>query len=124
MKTLILTTALKAAITSVILITLLLTGFSLSAAESEPSAKIPEPSAEPPTNNAPGNANTRPQVNTVVEQSTKPDNEQPSTNEQLPTTAPPQAENLKNRELGAAFRQFRPSEEISADNAVPFPVDI
>ena len=36
----------------------------------------------------------------------------------------PQAENLKNRDLGAAFRSFRPSEEISADNAVPFPVDI
>lgn len=36
----------------------------------------------------------------------------------------PQAENLKNRDLGAAFKTFRPSEEISADNAVPFPVDI
>ena len=36
----------------------------------------------------------------------------------------PQADNLKNRDLGAAFRSFRPSEEISADNAVPFPVDI
>ena len=36
----------------------------------------------------------------------------------------PQADNLKNRDLGAAFRTFRPSEEISADNAVPFPVDI
>ena len=36
----------------------------------------------------------------------------------------PQADNLKNRNLGAAFRTFRPSEEISADNAVPFPVDI
>jgi hypothetical protein len=36
----------------------------------------------------------------------------------------PQAENLKNRDLGAAFRTFRPSEEISADNAVPYPVDI
>jgi len=50
--------------------------------------------------------------------------EQPTTNEQLPTNEQPQAENLKNRALGAAFRQFRPSEEISADNAVPFPVDI
>ena len=36
----------------------------------------------------------------------------------------PQAENLKNRDLGAAFRSFQPSEEISADNAVPFPIDI
>jgi len=40
------------------------------------------------------------------------------------TISEPQAENLKNRNLGAAFRSFRPSEEISADNAVPFPVDI
>jgi hypothetical protein len=49
--------------------------------------------------------------------------------EQLKTAAEqnepqPQAENLKNRDLGAAFKTFRPSEEISADNAVPFPVDI
>jgi hypothetical protein len=36
----------------------------------------------------------------------------------------PEAENLKNRDLGAAFRSFQPSEEISADNAVPFPIDI
>ena len=36
----------------------------------------------------------------------------------------PQAENLKNRDLGAAFESFQPSEEISADNAVPFPIDI
>ncbi len=31
---------------------------------------------------------------------------------------------LKSTDPGAAFRSFRPSEEISADNAVPFPVDI
>ena len=31
----------------------------------------------------------------------------------------PEAENP-----GDAFENFRPSEEISADNAVPFPVDI
>ncbi len=36
----------------------------------------------------------------------------------------PRGENLKNRDLGAAFRTFRPSEEISADNAVAYPVDI
>ena len=59
--------------------------------------------------------------------------EQPDTDEeqnkipesnQISKTGPPQAENLKNRELGAAFRRFRPSEAISTDNAVPFPVDI
>ncbi len=50
------------------------------------------------------------------------------------TTAPPpgpadqpgQAEpgDLKQPDLGEALRNFRPSEEISADNAVAFPVDI
>ncbi len=33
-------------------------------------------------------------------------------------------EQLKRRELGQAFELFTPSEEISADNAVPFPHDI
>lgn len=36
----------------------------------------------------------------------------------------PVAENLRSRELGEAFRNFQPSEEITADNAVSFPVDI
>ena len=31
---------------------------------------------------------------------------------------------LKNRQLGDIFEQFVPTETISADNAVPFPVDI
>jgi len=64
------------------------------------------------------------QADTKVNQSKAAESEQPSTEEQLLSKEQPQAENLKNRALGAAFRQFRPSEEISADNAVPFPVDI
>ena len=44
--------------------------------------------------------------------------------DELSSTEPPRVENLKNRDLGAAFRTFRPTEEISADNAVPYPVDI
>jgi len=43
--------------------------------------------------------------------------------EESPAAAP-SAETLKERKLGDAFRRFQPSEEISADNAVPFPVDI
>ena len=39
-------------------------------------------------------------------------------------TEGPAAENLRNRQIGDAFRNFRPSEEITADNAVGFPVDI
>jgi hypothetical protein len=36
----------------------------------------------------------------------------------------PQAERLKSRSLGLGFEKFNPSEAISADNAVPFPIDI
>ena len=41
-----------------------------------------------------------------------------------PPIEEPEAANLRNKNLGEAFKSFRPSEEISADNAVPFPVDI
>ena len=34
------------------------------------------------------------------------------------------SEQLRSRELSDAFKNFRPSEEITADNAVSFPVDI
>ena len=36
----------------------------------------------------------------------------------------PQGGNLRARDIGDAFKNFQPSEEISADNAVTFPVDI
>lgn len=36
----------------------------------------------------------------------------------------PDPESLRNREISEAFERFKPSEEISADNAVPFPTDI
>ncbi len=44
--------------------------------------------------------------------------------EPQPTVEEPAAQQLTGRELGESFRNFRPSEEISADNAVPFPIDI
>jgi len=50
--------------------------------------------------------------------------EQPTTETASEEAPAPQAGNLRNRELGDAFRNFQPSEEISADNAVSFPVDI
>lgn len=41
------------------------------------------------------------------------------------TPAPgPETDRLRNRDLGKALEQFTPSEAISADNAVPFPIDI
>lgn len=48
-----------------------------------------------------------------------------SNNTQSEAQAPaPQAERLKSRSLGLGFEKFNPSEAISADNAVPFPIDI
>ena len=49
--------------------------------------------------------------------------EQPQSDAKAPRPAPNAAQ-LKTRGLGAAFEKFNPSEAISADNAVPFPVDI
>lgn len=40
------------------------------------------------------------------------------------TASMPQPERLKSKSLGLGFEKFNPSEAISADNAVPFPVDI
>ena len=63
-----------------------------------------------------------------------PDSSTPATTAQAPEQTPqagagerdgePNEQALKQRTLGEAFRSFQPSEEISADNAVPFPVDI
>lgn len=52
----------------------------------------------------------------------EPAREEVSTTENADEKAEP--DKLRSRELGAAFKNFRPSEEISADNAVAFPVDI
>ena len=49
--------------------------------------------------------------------------EQPQSGAKTPPPAPNAAQ-LKTRGLGAAFEKFNPSEAISADNAVPFPIDI
>ena len=49
--------------------------------------------------------------------------EQPQSDAKTPPPAP-NATQLKTRGLGAAFEKFNPSEAISADNAVPFPIDI
>jgi len=49
--------------------------------------------------------------------------EQPQSDATTPRPAPNAAQ-LKTRGLGAAFEKFNPSEAISADNTVPFPIDI
>jgi hypothetical protein len=56
--------------------------------------------------------------------SAEPDSQDGEPKAEATSTKIPVSENLKNRDLGAAFRTFSPSEEISADNAVPYPVDI
>tara|TARA_B100001105_G_scaffold237804_1_gene214476 strand:+ start:350 stop:679 length:330 start_codon:yes stop_codon:yes gene_type:complete len=55
------------------------------------------------------------------EQTSEPFSEQLSEQSSKPV---PQGGNLRTRDIGDAFKNFQPSEEISADNAVTFPVDI
>ena len=43
---------------------------------------------------------------------------------QEPTKKKPDSNKLRSRELSDAFKNFKPSEEITADNAVAFPIDI
>jgi hypothetical protein len=57
----------------------------------------------------------------LSEQSSKHSSEQSSKQSSEPA---PQGGNLRARDIGDAFKNFQPSEEISADNAVTFPVDI
>ena len=56
-------------------------------------------------------------VNVSEEQTSEPLSE-------LSSKPTPQGGNLRARDIGDAFKNFQPSEEISADNAVTFPVDI
>ena len=60
-------------------------------------------------------------VNVSKEQTSEPLSELSSKQSPKPT---PQGGNLRARDIGDAFKNFQPSEEISADNAVTFPVDI
>ena len=59
------------------------------------------------------------------EQNSEPFSEQLSEQSSEQSSKPtPQGGNLRARDIGDAFKNFQPSEEISADNAVTFPVDI
>ena len=61
---------------------------------------------------------------TMGDPSPSPENvEQPQPAAKAPPPAPNAAQ-LKTHGLGSAFEKFNPSEAISADNAVPFPIDI
>jgi len=60
-------------------------------------------------------------VNVSKEQTSEPLSELSSKQSSIPA---PQGGNLRARDIGDAFKNFQPSEEISADNAVTFPVDI
>jgi hypothetical protein len=60
-------------------------------------------------------------VNVSEEQTSEPLSELSSKQSPKPI---PQGGNLRARDIGDAFKNFQPSEEISADNAVTFPVDI
>ena len=64
-------------------------------------------------------------VNVSEEQTSEPFSEQlPELSSKQSPKPTPQGGNLRARDIGDAFKNFQPSEEISADNAVTFPVDI
>ena len=64
------------------------------------------------------------QIDPILDEDIEPaDVSKEQTSEQLSKPAP-QGSNLRARDIGDAFKNFQPSEEISADNAVTFPVDI
>ncbi|MEX2489111.1 MAG: hypothetical protein WD356_06225 [Pseudomonadales bacterium] len=58
--------------------------------------------------------------NTGNSDPTNEDTQQPADHE----TGEPDSGKLRQKKLGEAFEEFTPSEEISADNVVPFPTDI
>ena len=64
------------------------------------------------------------QIDPILDEDIEPaDVSKEQTSEQSSKPAP-QGGNLRARDIGDAFKNFQPSEEISADNAVTFPVDI
>jgi len=114
--------------TIICLLVSLSVALSLQAAESEPSlnsgeTRMTEQQSTVVKKSA-GPDRDAPEQGRVsdLEAKKEPENKQKTVSQQSSINEP--TENLKNRKLGAALRQFRPSEEISADNAVPFPVDI
>jgi hypothetical protein len=65
-----------------------------------------------------------PAENAETQTETKEKSDTASKDKKKSSAPVPEADRLKQRELGDAFRRFVPSEAISSDNAVPFPVDI
>lgn len=81
------------------------------------------------TNNEPVTAaSTAPGSEPSTEVSAAATDNQDASSEAMADAAPPQdtldGAGLKEKKLGDIFEQFVPTETISADNAVPFPVDI
>jgi hypothetical protein len=106
-------------------LSMLIWGSAAVAETSEPAQDLAVDSGEA---NVAGKA-TDPEV--VSEADTTPGEEEPGTSETTPNTeeraAEPvqvQAPSRKRNRLTSAIERFTPTEEISADNAVPFPVDI
>ena len=64
------------------------------------------------------------QATSEIESKTKDPGEKPNTQPEAAPIETLGGTGLKNRKLSEVFEKFVPSESISADNAVPFPVDI
>ena len=64
------------------------------------------------------------QIDSIPDNRIEPTDQSEEQTSDRPAKPTPQSGNLRARDIGDAFKNFQPSEEISADNAVTFPVDI
>ena len=64
------------------------------------------------------------QIEPILNENIEPADVSEEQTSENPSKPAPQGGNLRARDIGDAFKNFQPSEEISADNAVTFPVDI
>ena len=64
------------------------------------------------------------QIDSILDNHIEPTDQSEEQTSERSAKPTPQSGNLRARDIGDAFKNFQPSEEISADNAVTFPVDI
>tara|TARA_R110002072_G_scaffold89232_8_gene200099 strand:- start:15565 stop:15894 length:330 start_codon:yes stop_codon:yes gene_type:complete len=85
-----------------------------------------ESEAQPTLNQTENQASDATKVETNVENKVEAENqaEITDTDPEIEPVETLGGTGLKNRKLSEVFEKFVPSESISADNAVPFPVDI
>ncbi len=105
---------------------------AVSSAAEEQTRVVEDPASEEIAKSAPAPDNKKQADEITAREDTvenpsdaaDPGSAKPDTQDKLAKTELLPPESLKNRKLSEAIEQFIPTETISADNAVPFPVDI